>query len=51
MGVRRFNPSDRPPVRFVLDEELAGLALTPGCQVGIRGPHWLSSSEPCFDAQ
>ena len=26
MGVRRFNPSDRPPVRFVDDEELAYVA-------------------------
>lgn len=26
MGTRRFNPSDRPPVRFVPDEELAYVA-------------------------
>jgi len=26
MGVRHFSPADRPPVRFVADEELAYVA-------------------------
>jgi hypothetical protein len=27
------------------------VALTPGCQISYMEPHWLSSIEPCFDAQ
>jgi Kef-type K+ transport system membrane component KefB len=34
-------------------ESMSGIvgrvAATPGCQMTLHGPYWLSSIEPCFD--